>query len=304
LTRNSIDVVAVGGPGNPLPGDAEIAYRVDVGDASQVSRLLSIGNVDAVVHAAGIAHRYGPIPSEELHRVNVQGTRNVGSLAADLNAKHLVLISSVLVYGSFDSPDPIDESAPCRPEDGYAASKLDAERMAVAVCTELGMDLTLLRPAPIVGEGSRGNFARLIRAIDRGRFLWVGKGQNKKCIIYVGDVARAVSTVLTRKKPGFEVFNLAAGPVSMLEMVDDVSAALNRRLPGFHVPPRFVTFLGKLGERSGLRKLAEARRTLDKWLTTEIYTADKIKIQYGFAPLTSPREAIKREVAAYVGSLD
>jgi hypothetical protein len=41
------------------------------------------------------------------------------------------------------------------------------------------MALTILRLATLYGEGDPGNVGRLMRALDRGRFLWIGDGSNR-----------------------------------------------------------------------------------------------------------------------------
>lgn len=50
------------------------------------------------------------------------------------------------------------------PEDDYASSKLAGENAVAEVCSAAGITLTILRPVPIIGEGGRGNIARLISA--------------------------------------------------------------------------------------------------------------------------------------------
>jgi hypothetical protein len=51
-----------------------------------------------------------------------------------------------------------------------------------------------------------------------------------------------------------------------------------------------------------LRGIARLSQTVEKWLSEEIYTAAKIKREYGFEAQTSIAEAIKRQVEFYLKS--
>ena len=95
------------------------------------------------------------------------------NFAVGQGAKHFLLFSSTLVYGRRSGAVPITEEDECRPLDAYGRSKLEGENAAKRVCESAGIALTIFRPAPIIGEGSQGNFARLIRTIDKRRFVWV-----------------------------------------------------------------------------------------------------------------------------------
>ncbi|MDO9566735.1 MAG: NAD-dependent epimerase/dehydratase family protein [Candidatus Desulfaltia sp.] len=73
-----------------------------------------------------------------------------------------------------------DENPPCNPVGPYALSKYNAELRAIEISRESGMALTILRLATLYGEEDPGNVGRLMRTLDRGRFLWIGDGSNRK----------------------------------------------------------------------------------------------------------------------------
>ena len=80
----------------------------------------------------------------------------------------------------------------------------------VAAQHQLG--LTILRLATVYGEGDRGNIARLMRTIDAGRFVWVGRGTNRKSLIHRDDAAAAVLAVVSTGASGIRTFNVSADP--------------------------------------------------------------------------------------------
>ena len=167
-------------------------------DILDLSSLKSVfHNVSVVIHAAGLAHIFDKTKgvTAPFKAINEQGTANVAYAAAEAGVRHFILISSVSVYGPF-TQGTYDESVPCRPEGPYAESKYQAEQRAIEIAQQSGMALTILRLATLYGEGDPGNVARLMRTIDRGRFIWVGDGSNRKSLLYKGDAARAILAVL------------------------------------------------------------------------------------------------------------
>ena len=69
------------------------------------------------------------------------------------------------------------------------------------------MALTILRLATLYGEGDPGNVGRLMRTLDRGRFLWIGDGSNRKSLLYKGDAASARMVTVERPSSGVNVYN-------------------------------------------------------------------------------------------------
>jgi nucleoside-diphosphate-sugar epimerase len=170
----------------------------------------------AIVHAAGLAHGGGKFRAEEYRAVNVDLTRAVADAAAAARVPRLVLVSSVSVYAS-GTP--------------YAESKREGERVAAESAQRHGTQLVILRPATIIGEGDPGNVVRLIDAIARRRFVWLGSGANRKTLIHREDVARAcVHAVDVR--PG--TYNIAGDAPRMREIISLVSRRLGRS--PLHIP--------------------------------------------------------------------
>jgi len=307
LSTREHSVIAVGGPRSPLSpfiGKVEADYfQIDVGDVASVKRLKTIGQVDGVIHAAGIAHRFGRVSPGEYQRINVDGVQNIAEVAAALGSRRFVLVSSVLVYGRKGRTPgrAVIETDNCSPEDVYAQSKLDGEKAAISICGSTGMPLTIVRPAPIVGEGSRGNFARLIRAIDKRRFLRVGRGENLKSLVYVGDVAEIVVDLMESSEADFEVYNLARDPIAVENMIATISSRLGKSVWPVSIPGSILRAVFCSLKFSPLRSKAEnLSATLETWLAEDIYSNRKLYEKYGLAPLTPVEDAISREVESYL----
>jgi UDP-glucose 4-epimerase len=299
-------VVAVYGPNSVLPAEQDDRIRFVKADISEPDSLPSfarIGSVDVVIHAAGIAHRFGKTDASEYEKVNVRGVRNVAEAAVNLSARRFVLISSVLVYGREGriAGRPVTESDNCRPADDYARSKLRGEGAAIEVCRSSGMPLSILRPAPIIGEGSKGNFSRLIAALDHGRFVWVGDGSNLKSVVYVGDVARIAAHLAERSVDVCEIYNVAAEPIAMRDIVSGIERELDVKAPWIAIPGSPLQQFFRIAKLTPLRSTAtRLSGTLDTWLAEDVYSSERLSTRYSLAPFLGISEAMSREIKYYL----
>lgn len=280
------------------------AYRPhDLVRNQDVAALLH--RVDRVVHVAGLAHNNGARKSDR-HRffeVNVAGTEALAKAAARAGVGHFVFISSMSVYGS-RCPANADETSACQPAGPYAESKWEAERRLMALAQRYGFWLTILRLATLYGEGDPGNVARLMRAIDRQRFVWVGRGENLKTLMHREDAARAVALAADRQGGApIDVFNIAGAPVCVRDVVEILAFELGKKVPRFVIPGTAIRLLLTVGA-SAWPLRAKAKRflsTLDKWLGDDVMDGSKFAREFGFHPRVGLAEGLSREVDWYRG---
>jgi nucleoside-diphosphate-sugar epimerase len=259
-----------------------------------------------VIHCAGLAHQFGKARDEDFWNVNVEGTKNLAHLAEKLKAKQFILISSVSVYGkqSFEKKDknrqPLDENAEYNPDGAYAKSKIESEKAAIRLCEKNGIPITVLRLSTVIGEGDPGNTSRLIETINKNRFVWIGNGRNRKSLIYKNDIADACVKILENKKNETEIFNITAEPLEMREIVSEIALSLGKKIPKIHIPAKLLELVFWLNKKSlQFSKISSLSGTIEKWLSEDVFSGDKIAGKYGFRPKTPVRKALKRQVRAY-----
>lgn len=280
--------------------------EADICDEMQIKRIaetFEVEKIDAVIQTAGLAHQFGKQIRERFWEVNVKGTENIAELAVNLNCKRFVLISSVAVYGANLSNEKgfIDETAVCNPKGFYAESKFESEKVCKKICQENNLPLTVLRPSTIIGEEDRGNVFRLIKLIDKGFFVWFGKGKNRKSLIYKKDVARACIEILEKSIESFETYNLTAEPISMETIVNRIFECLNKKQKKLTVSEKTFGWIFGINERVfKISKLKKIEETLKKWTSDEIFSGESIKKKYGFEPSVEIIEAIKSETDWYL----
>lgn len=298
LSAAGFDVV--GTCRNTSPTSPSIA-QMDVSDADAVDEFFSGENFDGVVHCAGIAHRFGKTADSVYREVNVEGTRNVARAAREHAVPKFILMSSVLVYGGGgDSSSPRKETDSKLPRDAYAQSKLDAELAAQEEFLESSSALLFLRPAPVVGEGSKGNFAKLVNAIARGRFLWLGSGRNQKSLTYVGDIAAACRSYMTEASKGrVQILNIVSPAASMDEIVNAISDELGRAVPRFYVPELFARIASEAGKIIG-GPFGRMGRSIETWLSEDVYSTAAFAEAFPELNQTPILQAVRLDVRARI----
>lgn len=260
-------------------------------------------DVDVVCHAAGLAHIFNKaeLLSAPFHAVNVAGAENVAQVAVSAGVKHFVFISSVSVYGGVAHGK--NEEAECHPEGPYAKSKFQAERHLIELCQKEGMNLTILRPATLYGEGDPGNVARLIRSIDQGRFVWVGRGENFKSLLHREDAARACLAVIKAPVSGINIYNVSAPPCKMRDIVAAITLALGKSVPPWHVPASFALNSARIVKNLSFNRarISAIHGMLQKWLADDYYNVDKLCGTFNFQTKVKTAEGLRREVQWYKG---
>lgn len=190
----------------------------------------SLGQAEAVVHLAAIAHRRAS--RDELQRVNVDLALHTARQAAAAGAR-FVFLSSVKVHGE-TSRAPFTAASPLAPQDDYAESKARAEEALRAVA---GLRLAVLRPPLVYGPGVKANFLSLMRALAGGWPLPLASIRNRRSLLYVGNLAAAILDCLGREG-AFLVSDGAA--ISTPQLCRELGAALGRPARLFAFPPALL----------------------------------------------------------------
>lgn len=284
-----------------------VFVQADITNYENLSKLENETDIDLMIHSAGLAHQFGETKKEEFDAVNFKGTENVLNSAVKLKVKHFILIGSTAVYGipgknevSGKNTIVIDENTPTNPQTLYAESKLESERICRQICETNNIALTIFRLAPVIGEANVGNVARLISTIDKNRFVWIGDGTNLKSLIYKRDVALSCLAVAKKKTNKTEIFNLAAEPVRMKDFVNEIASRLNKKTLPISIPAFVLRGIFRANASFfKIKKLDKLSDTVEKWLSNDVYSADKIAQAYGFKPQTTVFEGLHKQIDYY-----
>ena len=211
-------------------GAIQERLRIHEGDITSLEDLqgaLAGSRADAVVHLAGMAvptlASKDPVAAV---RVNVLGTATVLAALERHPRTRFVLASSADVYGAPDRI-PVDEEAPVRPTNVYAATKVAAEAVTRELAARHAAPVVILRPANQNGPRQHPGlaasaFAKQIAEAEAGLAEPVvrhGRLDAERDFLDVRDMARAYAAALGLGESG--TFNVGTGhAVAIAEILD------------------------------------------------------------------------------------
>ncbi|MDQ3366378.1 MAG: NAD-dependent epimerase/dehydratase family protein [Myxococcota bacterium] len=252
---------------------------------------------DIVVHAAAALPLYSP---EEIHTIDVDGTRTVLEAAAHRRVIH---ISSTAVYGVPDH-HPLVETDPMHGVGPYGTAKVEAEGVCLAA-RAAGREVPILRPKSFVGPERLGVFALLFEWARDGRdFPILGKGTNRYQLLDVHDLCTAIvlAGILPADRAN-DTFNVGAHEFTTLR--EDFQAVLDTAGHGARI--RKLPVAPALW---ALRQLEKAKLSpLYPWIyetvTQDSYVSiEKARNQLGWAPRYSNKAALVRNYRWYCDNID
>lgn len=219
-----------------------------------------VSGVDVVVHLAGqVPHDGKTIDNEKagsFYTSNSLATTHLARQCAKHGVKRFVFVSTIKVLGEGKS-EPYRDADLAVPADAYAISKWEAEQALWQVGAETGMEVVMLRPPLVYGPGVKGNFLRLMQAIDQRRPLPLGAIQNQRSLVYLGNLVDAIRLCIAHPKAAGKTFLVSDGEdVSTPELVRRVAAALGRRPFLLPVPVSWMRWAGRLlGKQAAVDRL-------------------------------------------------
>lgn len=204
-------------------------------------------SAETVIHCAGKLGAAG-VPEAVYRAINVDGTRHVlDAVAAQAPAATVLHLSTPGLLGPrANVSDPIpDETAPYNPTNLYEKTKMQAELVALQLADQL--DIRICRPEFVYGPGDK-HVLGLFKAVQTGRFFFIGNGQNQCHPSYIDDVLDGMLAIVERGRRG-EIYHIAgAQPVTWQVWIGAIASALGQAPPTLKLPKEAVLPLVKVAE--------------------------------------------------------
>jgi len=267
-------------------------HEFDCCDARRMRR--EFAGCDALVHLAALKiPRYGG--ALRTMEVNVNGAHVVYDIAVATGA-HVVLASTSDVYGNAAPPFREDGDIVLGPSTtrrwAYAASKLYDEHMALTLCEERGLRVTVLRLFNAYGPRNHpswwgGPLSVFVEDLLDGRPVELhGDGTQTRTFTYVTDTVDGFLRTLARPGTCGEVINIGGTEsISIVEVAAAVQDALGLagplrakivpfehlggryqdvyvRVPDTRKAERLLGFRAQVGLEEGLRETIAWHRAL------------------------------------------
>ncbi len=229
-------------------------YEADVRDRNALDNIFAAGDIDAVIHFAGLKAVGESVEKPLLYyQNNLDSTLVLLAAMQAHGVKKLVFSSSATVYGS--APVPYAEGAVVGQgiTNPYGKTKYFIEEIIRDVsAADEEFEATILRyfnpigahPSGRIGEDPSGipnNLMPYITQVATGRREKLNvfggdydtkDGTGVRDYIHVDDLAEGHVAAIEHLKPGFTAYNLGSGVgVSVLELVRAFEEASGRRIP-------------------------------------------------------------------------
>jgi nucleoside-diphosphate-sugar epimerase len=232
LENENYEVIKVG-----RSGKSDIKIDLSLTKLSKIE-------VDYVIHIAGKAH---VIPKtkedkEEFFKVNYIGTNNLLHGLDVTKLQSIIFISTVAVYGK-DIGELIDEKSPLNGNTPYALSKIQAEKSIIDFGITHDIKTVVLRLPLVTGKNPLGNLMAIIKAIKKGYYFRIGKGEAKKSIIAASDVANLIPELFDLNG----VYNLTdVSHPTIFEIDTIIAKKFNKKIK--IIPKSLLKIIAKIGD--------------------------------------------------------
>ena len=200
--------------------------EVVVGDLTRASTLARAADgCRYVLHGGALVSDWAT--TQEVTRVNVEGTRNLLEASVGASVSRFVHISTTDVYG-YPGGTAIDETYPAtRFRNWYAQTKLAAEREVRRAETAHKLDAVLLRPSTVYGPRSIEVVGEIARAIRGGNMFLVDGGRAIAGLCFIDNLIDAVLLALRHEAAPGHAFNATDGlEITWREFTDDLAEGL------------------------------------------------------------------------------
>lgn len=290
---NSLRIVArqPGKLPRALPG-TDTVIRADIGDP--IDWPTALQGVDCVIHLAArthVMHDTAADPLAEYRRINVDATRRLARAAVAASIRRFVFMSSIKVNGEATAGASYSELSAPHPEDSYGRSKWEAEQALSAIAAESKLDIVVLRPPLVYGPGVKGNILRLMHAIDRGLPLPLGGIDNRRSLIYLGNLVDAIILCLDHPAAAGKTYLVADHDLSSTELASGIGAALGKPARLFTIPPALLKMAGAVSGKSD---------SVTRLLGSLQIDSSKIRRELGWEPRRDLQAGLKEMTDSYL----
>ena len=231
MTRRGYTVrAAVREPNRTFSLAGEVVVVGDIGQHTDWSA--AVAGVDVIVHLAARVHvmREKVLqPLDAFRAVNVVPTERLARAAVTRGVKRFVYVSSIKVNGEATTDKPFAPDDVPYPQDAYAVSKWEAEQVLRRVAKEMGLEVVVVRPPLVYGPGVGGNFLRLLKLIERGIPLPLASIDNRRSIIYVGNLVDALIACTARPAAAGNAYLVSDGEdISTPQLIGELARLMRR----------------------------------------------------------------------------
>lgn len=162
----------------------------------------SLVGYDVVIHLAAIVHQNeAKVGEQKYFEINRDLTIQLFEKSIKCGVSHFIFFSTMAVYGlegSLKEKIIINEDTDYNPQTFYAKSKFEAEIHLLNNSDK--MNVAILRPPMVYGEGCSGNYAKLEKLAKKiSVFPYVN---NERSVIHINNLCEIVRLIIKNESCG------------------------------------------------------------------------------------------------------
>ena len=233
-------------------------------------------NVTKVFHLAGFSHdlRDETKLKDLYYKINVNATLNLAKLAVKHKVKKFIFISSVKAGGTPKDGICATEKQQTKPKGAYGVTKLEAEVKLIEIGKKSSMDVLIIRPSLVYGPDVKGNLSMMLSGIKQGWFPPLPKNANKRSMIHVDDLVRAILFIDKNVFSNGEIFIATdSNSYSSNEIYNTLCQLSGKSIPKWTTPEFLFGIISLLSPN--------IRYKVKKLLGDECYSSSKLE-ELGF----------------------
>lgn len=194
---------------------------------------LNLSKVVTVVHLSALVHQMSGSSQTEYEKINVTQTLDLAKKAKQSGVRQFIFMSTIKVYGE-ETDLVYNETTPCHPRDHYGASKLKAEQELLQLEDD-NFQVIIIRTPIVYGYGVKANIYNLIQLIQKIPILPFKGVQNRRSMIYIGNLCHMIDEIIQQRKEG--IF-LASDdePVSLSQLIELIAKNLGKKVYLVKIP--------------------------------------------------------------------
>ena len=219
-------------------------------------------DVEVVIHLANRAHVLNDQVRDPLaifREVNVAGTIQLAKQAVESGVKRFIFVSSIKVNGEQTSKHPFTVNDKPNPQDPYAISKLEAENTLRKIAQKSSMEIVIIRPPLVYGQGVKGNFQRLSRLVELGIPLPFSSIKNKRSLISLDNLLQILSKAVIDPAVANQTLLVSdALDLSTPQLIKKIANSIGKPARLFPFPIKLLKVIGRLtGQSEIINRLTE-----------------------------------------------
>ena len=247
--------------------------------------------VDCIIHCAAKAHSFSKDKKKllnEINKNNIDLTHILAAQAKKNKVKKFIFISSIGVNGPFTLGSQLFryDDAP-NPNDDYSYSKWKTEQFLKCFFHNALTKVVIIRPPLVYGPGVKGNMLSLLKLLNLGLPLPLGRIHNLKSFLGLSNLLDFIAVCIMHPKASNKTFLISdCEDVSVTEFIKKLLKFMNKKNLLIPAPIFLLTMLGcLLFKKKQIKKLTTSLTICSVFATKTLNWQPKFSLDYDLSKM-------------------